>query len=258
LYDPTAGTWTTTGSLIAARNEHTATLLSNGKVLITGGNNGSTYFSSAEIYDPATSTWASAGASMNTAHDTHTATLLPNGKVLFAGGFNSVGTLATAEIYEVGLGFSSSTQPQINTFTSPLIFGNSLSLAGTQFRGLSSASGSTVFQNSPSDNPVVQIRSLENGQTIFLNATIWSTNFYTSTAVTNLPAGWTLATMFVNGIPSPSVIIPPPATAANQCPARQPDRCAHEQRHAQCLHGGHAALHLPMAPQRLARFRRHK
>ncbi len=37
LYNPETGTWATTGSLGAARNSHTATLLSNGKVLVAGG-----------------------------------------------------------------------------------------------------------------------------------------------------------------------------------------------------------------------------
>ena len=55
LYDPASGTWTATGSLVTARDNHTATLLPNGKVLVAGGINGpSLHLSSAELYDPAT------------------------------------------------------------------------------------------------------------------------------------------------------------------------------------------------------------
>src|SRR5438132_23232 len=37
LYDPASGTWTETGSLNTARAQHTAMLLQNGMVLVTGG-----------------------------------------------------------------------------------------------------------------------------------------------------------------------------------------------------------------------------
>src|ERR1700694_5709000 len=81
------GTFNPTGTLTTARQFHTATLLPNGKVLITGGFVGdySSAFSSAELYDPSTGTF-SATSDMTTARYAHTATLLPNGKVLIAGG----------------------------------------------------------------------------------------------------------------------------------------------------------------------------
>jgi hypothetical protein len=87
-----------------------------------------------------------------------------------------------------------------------LFQGGSLALTGTGFHGIDEGSGGDT-QNSPSDYPVVQLRSLESGQTLFTSTTNWSTNFYASSPVGNLPGGWTLATMFVNGIPGTSVIL---------------------------------------------------
>ena len=80
-----------------------------------------------------------------------------------------------------------------------------LTLTGTGFRGISGGSGGNV-QDSPSDHPVVQLRSLESGQTLLLSSANWSAVSYTSTAVSGLPPGWTMATMFVNGINSTSVL----------------------------------------------------
>ncbi|MBI4349974.1 MAG: hypothetical protein HY550_00900, partial [Elusimicrobia bacterium] len=91
LIDPT---WLpSSGSMTAARYVHTATLLPDGKVLITGGRgSGGAALSSAELYDPADGT-VSATGTMGAARVYHTATLLPNGKVLFVGGFTSTSTI---------------------------------------------------------------------------------------------------------------------------------------------------------------------
>jgi N-acetylneuraminic acid mutarotase len=54
LYDPSTGLWTATGSMAEAHNDHTATLLRDGTVLVEGGGYGSVSgnLASAELYDP--------------------------------------------------------------------------------------------------------------------------------------------------------------------------------------------------------------
>jgi len=96
-------------SLAAARISPTATLLNNGKVLVTGGTIGgvisdATTLSTAEVYDPAAKTFASTG-NMNAHRYGHTATLLPNGKVLIVGGAST----QAAEIYDPATGIFTST-----------------------------------------------------------------------------------------------------------------------------------------------------
>jgi N-acetylneuraminic acid mutarotase len=60
LFDPATGNWTDAGETSVGRLNHTATLLANGKVLITGGFYGRAYYTSAELYDPSAGTNAAA------------------------------------------------------------------------------------------------------------------------------------------------------------------------------------------------------
>ena len=79
------------------RRNHTATLLDDGRVLVTGGGFG---VASAELYDPGTNTW-SAAPSMSVIRGVHTATLLSDGRVLVTGGDTGIDDhMESAQLYD--------------------------------------------------------------------------------------------------------------------------------------------------------------
>ncbi|OGU23155.1 MAG: hypothetical protein A2X85_13370 [Geobacteraceae bacterium GWF2_54_21] len=98
LYDPTANTWSPAGNISIGRSRHTATLLTNGKVFIAGGNTTAATANNADLYDPATNNWTPVNGGALTARSGHTATLLANGKVLVAGG--TAATTPALEAYD--------------------------------------------------------------------------------------------------------------------------------------------------------------
>jgi hypothetical protein len=112
IYDPATSQFSLTGSLITARMGHTATLLSDGRVLIAGGSSAVAgtdrrtvpMLASAELYDPKTGEFSATG-SMTTGRDNATATLLGNGRVLIAGGGDEANSaVASAELYDPATG----------------------------------------------------------------------------------------------------------------------------------------------------------
>jgi large repetitive protein len=105
LFDPNTRLFTATGGMNQARYSHTATLLNNGLVLISGGmTSDSNFLSSAELYNPVTGQFTAA-TNLNIARGQHTATRLSDGTVLIAGGQGAGGIfVAPAEIYDPATG----------------------------------------------------------------------------------------------------------------------------------------------------------
>jgi hypothetical protein len=96
LYDPAKGTWSAAANLVTPRFRHTATRLTDGRVLLAGGTNSvGEPLTAAELYDPVSGAWTATAGTV-TPHDGHTATLLGDGRVLLID--------KTAEIYDPGAG----------------------------------------------------------------------------------------------------------------------------------------------------------
>jgi hypothetical protein len=109
------GTATTSGvvapltdslSLNVARRNHTATALSDGRVIIIGGDNQNGSVGEVEMLDAASHTLFVV-AKLSTSRTRHTAIQLADGKVLVTGGTNQSGALNSTELFD----------PQTNSFS---------------------------------------------------------------------------------------------------------------------------------------------
>ncbi len=97
IYDPATNAWTRTGDLNIDRRDHTAVLLADGRVLVVGGEHSlpqddppgqEPAATSAEIYDPATGSWALTEPPP-VARNRWSSVLLDDGRVLLLGGLYS-------------------------------------------------------------------------------------------------------------------------------------------------------------------------
>jgi len=110
VYDPRVDRWSAVAGMAGARDEDTATLLSNGTVLVVGDMRPG---SRAEVYDPARNVWSTISGPMD--RSAHTATRLPDGRVVVIGGYR-LETLRSVLLYD-----PSATAPGPRVATSPLL-----------------------------------------------------------------------------------------------------------------------------------------
>ncbi len=157
-YNPTTATWQGTGSLPNTRSAHTATLLSDGQVLVTGGCRTATpcepALKESSRYDPNNGAWSTTGNLITARYD-HQAALLATGEVLVVGGISTCGSrictpLATAEIYSPTTGTWRAAQSlpsaRVNHTLTTLTDGRVLLTGGCSGTGLPCTSqGGTVY-----------------------------------------------------------------------------------------------------------------
>ena len=109
IYDPATNKFAPTGSMKTPRENAQAVRLTDGRVLIVGGDQGDAgdevLLSSAEIFDPAAGKFTPTGR-MHDARSHFSATLLADGRVLVAGGIGiaALGAWDTAEVYDPATG----------------------------------------------------------------------------------------------------------------------------------------------------------
>ena len=98
IFNPSTKAFSQVASMHDPRSGAAGALLPDGRVLVAGGYNGSTYLQTAEIYNPTTNSW-SPTASMGINRNGAAGAPLPDGRALVVGGTSLSAPLASAETF---------------------------------------------------------------------------------------------------------------------------------------------------------------
>src|SRR5436189_147388 len=92
--------WEPTGDLARARTGAASALLYDGRIIITGGNDGGVSLDSVEVYDPDTGVFTLSNVSLRAPRTGHAAALLYDGTLFIGGGFNGTDVLSSVDLYD--------------------------------------------------------------------------------------------------------------------------------------------------------------
>jgi hypothetical protein len=146
IYDATADRWMRAGDMAEPRCSHVAVPLGDGRVFVMGGGGGRLgELSSAEVFDPATSSFSSLGRMRN---NYYLATPLRDGRILLTGGQSDRGEIiASAAIFDPGSGqFERTGQMatgRVKHAAAPLSDARVLVIGGSDHRGFGGRFNST-------------------------------------------------------------------------------------------------------------------
>lgn len=210
LFDPATESFGLTAGAARQRIDHTARVLRDGEVLLTGGiQPGPGSFQENELFDPITGKF-----SLSPRTDVrrgHASTLLLDGTVLHLGGTGGTGA-AASETFDEGRRAPAASVPSLGAFASPVQAGAAVVLSGKGFTGVGDASGSD-YRGGAANFPLFHLLRVDNERYSVVPVTDWTDVSAVAHLPANLTPGWHLGWVVVNGVPSasqPLLVAPSP------------------------------------------------
>jgi hypothetical protein len=198
VYDRTTGAFSVYHpAALNTRSMHTATLLSDSTLLLTGHNGVSS--TSTERLEPNVGFLAS--PPLNVGRHAHRATLLVDGRVLITGGVANDAVTNISEVYRPGDGFLESQRPVVTAMTDVVCQNGAIVVTGTGFMPSLTGGGGTVSESAV-NLPLLRLQRVDNERIIFAAPASRSDTSYVSTTFFGLPHGLYRASIVTRGIPS--------------------------------------------------------
>lgn len=181
IFDPVSGNSSAAASMGTSRTQHTATLLADGRVFVTGGIKAinaadpiaslGDILKSSEVYDPVANSWSSA-ASMSLPRVGHQASLLPSGRVLITGGLEigSLFGIPLPSIVSTAMRYNPVNNSMIGTsgMSGPRALHGQMTLADGRVLVVGGADGDVLTQNF---NSLSTCRTYDEGTNSWTNVT---------------------------------------------------------------------------------------